>query len=114
MHAQLTHFDGPRSDELIAASDRAGRERIMPAVLADRQLAADHVATYVLRQPDGAEIVVVITRTEDALDRAREIIMSTQLLPGEDAALLPGPDRVERYAVIHAVERGRVVEDLPT
>ena len=26
--------------------------------------------------------------------------MSTELLPGEDPALLPGPDRVELYPVI--------------
>ncbi len=25
--------------------------------------------------------------------------MSTELLPGEDPALLPGPDRIELYAV---------------
>ena len=28
MYAQLTYFDGPRSPELIAAADRANRERI--------------------------------------------------------------------------------------
>jgi len=26
--------------------------------------------------------------------------MSTDLLPGEDSALLPGPDRIELYPVI--------------
>jgi hypothetical protein len=113
MHAQVAFFDGPRSSELVAAAERAGRERITPALLADPQTVADHIATYVLRQPNGGEIVVVVTRTEEALDRAGEIIMSTELLPGEDRALLPGPDRVERYSVIQAVEHGKIVEDVP-
>jgi hypothetical protein len=110
MYAQISYFDGPRSAELIAASDRAGRERVMPAVLADPAMAAEHVATWVLRRPDGTELVIVITRTDEALDRGREIIMSTDLLPGEDPALLPGPDRTERYEVVFAVEYGKVVE----
>ena len=106
MYAQITYFDGPRSAELVAAADRAGRERIEPAMLADPQLRAAHIATFVLRQPDGSEAVVVVTDTDEALDRAREIIMNTELLPGEDPALLPGPTRVERYQVVAAVERG--------
>jgi hypothetical protein len=110
MYAQIVYFDGPRSADLIAAADRAGRERVTPAVMADPAIAAEHVATWVLRQPDGTELVIVITRTAEALDRGGEIIMSTELLPGEDPALLPGPDRVERYEVAYAVEYGKVVE----
>ncbi len=106
MYAQITYFDGPRSAELVAAGDRAGRERVEPAVLADPQMRAAHVATFVLRQPDGSEAVVVVTDTEEALDRGREIIMNTALLPGEDPALLPGPTRVERYQVVAASEHG--------
>ena len=109
MYAQIAYFDGPRSPELVAASDRAGTERIEPAVLADEQCRAAHVATFVLRADDGAEIVLVVAQDEAALDRAGRIIMSTELLPGEDPALLPGPDRVTRYAVVHASERGRAV-----
>lgn len=106
MYAQITYFDGPRSSELIAASDRAARERIEPAMLADPQMRAAHIATFVLRQSDGSDAVVVVTDTEEALDRGREIIMNTQLLPGEDPALLPGPTRVERYQVVAASEHG--------
>lgn len=100
MHAQLTYLDGPRSAELVAASERAGRERIKPAVLRDPQLRDELVAMYVLRQPDGGEVIVTVVRSEDALVRGRDVIMSTELLPGEDPALLPGPDRVEIYEVI--------------
>lgn len=110
MYAQITYFDGPRSPELIAAADRAGRDRVMPAVLADPQLAAELVATYVLHQPDGSQAVILISTTTAALARTREVIMSTELLPGEDEALLPGPDRVEQYTVIHATEHGHATE----
>ena len=100
MFAQLTYFDGPRSPELIAAAERANRERIEPAILAEPSVMDDLVAFYQLRQPDGGEVTVVIVEHENTLDRAREVIMSTELLPGEDPALLPGPDRNERYLVV--------------
>ena len=111
MYAQVTYFDGPRSPEVVAASHRAGRERITPALLADPEVMADHVATYVLEGPDGGQIVVAIAKSESSIDRAVEVIMSTQLLPGEDPALLSEPDRVLRMRVVHAIENGRVVED---
>ena len=110
MYAQLVYFDGPRSAELVAASERAGRERIEPAMYADPRQRAAHIATYALRQPDGAEVVIVICDSEAALDRGREIIMGTELLPDEDAALLTEPDRVERYQVVYAAEHGVPVE----
>ena len=103
MYAQLTYFDGPRSQELIAAADRAGQERIEPAILARPDLRDDLVAVYVLRRPDGGEITVVIVEHDDTLDKAGEVVMGTDLLPGEDPALLPGPDRVERYEVVRTI-----------
>jgi hypothetical protein len=101
MYAQTVMFEGPRSAELVAANERAGLERIEPAVSADPELMADLVATFVLRRPDGGELVVTITDTEAALDRADQVITSTELLPGEDPALLMEPDRIERYNVVH-------------
>jgi len=96
MYAQLTYFDGPRSPEQVAADDFASRERIVPAV---SQL--DHsYRVYVLRRDDGAQVVVSISDTEQALLDAQKAIMGTELLPGEDPALLPGPDRIELYPVI--------------
>lgn len=99
MYAQLTIFDGPRSPELVAATERAGRERIDPLIEAHPELRDDMVARYVFSQPDGGSAVLVITNTEESLDRAIELIMTSELLPGEDPALLPGPSRVERYLV---------------
>ena len=109
MYAQVVRFDGPRSPELVAASERAGRERLTPAVLADPEVVAAHVATYVLRAPDGGELIVIVSDTEAALDRGSQIVLATELLPGEDPALLTEPDHVDRYAVVHAIEHGKVV-----
>ena len=96
MYAQLTYFDGPRTSEQIAASDFSGRERIMPAV---SQL-GHRFRVYVLRREDGSEVVVTIADSEQALLDAQKAILSTELLPDEDPALLPGPDRIELYPVI--------------
>ena len=104
MYAQLTYFDGPRSAELRQASARAGRERIHPALQADPELARELVGLYVLNQDDGTEVVITIVKSEPALRRGQQVIMSTQLLPGEDPALLPGPDRIEIYRVTHLID----------
>ena len=95
MYAQLTYFDGPRSAELIAADDFATRERIVPAISALGQ----RFRVYELQREDGSKVVVSIADTEQALLDAQKAIMGSQLQPGEDPALLPGPDRVELYPV---------------
>jgi hypothetical protein len=95
MYAQLTYFDRPRNPEQLAAADFAAEERIKPAVATVR----GNIRTYVLRRPDGSEIVVTLAETEQALIDGQKAIMSTTLLPGEDPALLTGADRVEIYPV---------------
>lgn len=94
--AQLVRFDGPRDAAVVAASRRAGTERIWPAV---RDLDG-LVDTLVLERPDGAELVLSCATSAEHFARAGERIMSTALLPGEDPALLSGPDRIE---VLHVV-----------
>jgi hypothetical protein len=96
MYAQLTCFDGPRTPEQLAAADFAGQERILPAV----SKLGHPLRVYLLRRHDGAEIVVWIADSEQVLLDVQKAIMSTDLLPGEDPALLPGPDRIELYPVI--------------
>lgn len=98
MYAQLTYFDGPRTLEQVAAADFGARERITPAV----SKLGHHFRVYVLRRDDGSEVVVSIADTKDALLDAQKAIMSSELLPGEDPALLPGPDRVDLYPVLEA------------
>ena len=100
MYAQLTYFDGPRTPEQLAAVDYATRERIMPAV----REAGGAIRGYRLRRADGSEVVVSIAESEQALLNAQKAIMATELLPGEDPALLPGPDLVELYPVIEVLE----------
>ncbi len=100
MYAQLGYFNGPRTAEQLAAAERASNERLWPALRRDPGLMRELVAYYVLRQPDGGEVVVTLVTTMDALKRGSDLVSSTELLPGEDPALLPGPDRVEVYEVV--------------
>ena len=88
---QVVRFDGPRDAAAVAASRRAGLERIWPAV---RDLDG-LVDTLVLVRPGGAELVLSFATSADHFARAGERIMATALLPGEDPALLTGPDRIE-------------------
>ncbi len=99
MYAQLTVFSGPRSPELVAAGERAGCERIDPLMMSHPVIKDDLVARYVLRQPDGGEAVLVVVGHEATLDIASDLVLTSELLPGEDPQLLPGPTRVERYTV---------------
>ena len=96
MYAQLTYFDAPRTPEQLAAADFSGRERIQPAV----SNLGHPFRVYKLRRDDGSEIILMIADSEQDLLDAQKAIMSTKLLPGEDPALLPGPDRIELYPVI--------------
>lgn len=93
-------FQGPRSAELIAAADRAGRERLGPTLLHHPRLRDEFIGLQVLRRPDGHEIVVVTVRDAATLDVLQELVSSSELLPGEDVSLLPGPDTVEVFQVV--------------
>jgi len=94
-YARLMYFDGPRAPEQAAAEDRAGRQRIWPAI---RDLSG-LVGVYVLRGRDLGSVVITLTTSAETLDAAARAVMSTELLPGEDPALLPGPDRIEIHHV---------------
>lgn len=102
MHAQLILFDGPQSPEVIAAAELADSQRIKPLVEADARIRDDIVARYDLRQPDGGRAMLVVTRSEGTLDALIELVMTSDLAPGEDPALLPGASRAERYTVAEA------------
>jgi hypothetical protein len=94
-YARLVCFDGPRAPEQIAAEDLAGRQRIWPAI---RGLAG-LVGIYILRGSDLGSVVVTLATSAETLDAAQRAVMATELTPGEDPALLPGPDRVEIHRV---------------
>jgi hypothetical protein len=92
---QATWFHGPRSAEQVAAAERGGRERLWPA-LQDMDGLVD---VLVLVAPDGASVVLGAATDARHFADINRRIMSTELLPGEDPALLTGPDRIETYAV---------------
>lgn len=102
MQAQLVIFDGPRSPELVAAAEFADTQRIRPLIDADPRLRDDILAVFDLRRPDGSRAVLIVTGSEATLDTLTELVMTSELLPGEDPALLPGPTHVERYTVAEA------------
>jgi hypothetical protein len=93
--ARLMYFDGPRAPEQASAADRAGRQRIWPAISGLSGL----VGAYVLHGRDLAAVIITLTTSTQALDAAERVAMSTELMPGEDPALLPGPDRIEIHHV---------------
>lgn len=97
MHLQMMLFDGPRSEALVQASHHAGRERIAPLITAHPELRDRLLGGVRAVGPDGAECVLVFARDEAALDTLGRIVMTSELLPGEDRTLLTGPDRVHRY-----------------
>lgn len=94
--AQVTWFDGPRSAAQVEAMNRAGEERIGPVL----EQVPGFVTTYVLTHPeDSGAVLVSLATSTDALEAMTDAVFSTPLLPGEDPALLTGPDRVEVYRV---------------
>lgn len=87
--ATVTEFAGPRDAAQVGADRRSGPDRVWPAASqVDGVLGA-----LVLRGADGAMVVVGFAASPAALEAASRAIGSTPLLPGEDPALLRGPDR---------------------
>ena len=52
-----------------------------------------------LRAPDSGAVIITLATSVEAIDALQRAVMSTQLLPGEDPALLGGPDGVELHQV---------------
>jgi hypothetical protein len=95
--ASIIYFDGPLSPAALAASERAGRERIMPALRPVPGL----IRLVVLWDPTARSIVsIMLADSIESLEEAARVVNSTTLLPGEDPALLPGPDRGDMHRVV--------------
>jgi hypothetical protein len=88
---QVTHTE----EGLAATQDLAGRQRIWPAIRGLSGL----VGIYVLRGSDLGSVIVTLATSVETLDAAQRAVMATELTPGEDPALLSGPDRVEIHRV---------------
>jgi hypothetical protein len=95
--AALVWFEGPVSEPVLAAVRRANAERIGPRM----ESHAGSVRALDLWQPERRRmLVVVLAESVEAVEDAQRVILSMPLLPGEDPALLPGPDRVDLYQVL--------------
>jgi hypothetical protein len=102
---QLLRFDGPRGAVHRQADELADR-RIAP-VLTEVPGLAGGISGY---DADGGRWLATFADSLDALLAARDWIFRTELLPGEDPALLTGPDQLQ---VLHLVQAGVPLAELP-
>jgi hypothetical protein len=94
------------ADQTLAAADFARRERIRPALSRLNQA----LRPYSLRCSDGSEVVIATAYSEQVLLNAQKAITATELLSGEDPALLPSPTESSciRYSMsTTSTRRGR-------
>ena len=95
--AFVGQFDGPLSTAQINAARRAGRERLAPTLGQVPGL----VRVLVLWHPVDRKVTVMhLADSREALTGVTRAVTTTPLLPGEDPALLPGPDRVRPHRVL--------------
>ena len=100
--ATIVYFDGPLSPAAHAASEHAGRDRIMPALRHVPGL----IRLVTLWDPTARSITcVMLGDSLEALEEAARVVNSTTLLPDEDPALLPGPDRGDMHRVIQHIRK---------
>ncbi len=90
-YIQLITFNGPRDEAWVRATEAADEERIWPAIRDVPGL----LGGLVLQAPDGGRVVVGLSESVEACEETARRVMSTQLLPWEDPALLTGPDQVD-------------------
>jgi hypothetical protein len=98
MFAQVTWLNGDGDHARADAAEHGGRNRIWPAV---REIDGV-VAVLALRSEDDRIVVVGMGTGRETNDAVQRTIMTTPLLPEEDPAMLPGPDRVDMVRVISA------------
>jgi hypothetical protein len=100
--ASVVYFDGPISPAAYAAAEHAVRDRIRPALR--------HVPGVIrlisLWDPTArSTTAIMLGDSLEALEEASRVINSTTLLPDEDPALLPGPDRGDLHRVIQHLRK---------
>jgi len=93
-------FETPMSQARFDAGRRAAKERIQPAL--SEQPGA--VRVLALWDAEARKLVIFAFATSlDTLDAAGRVANSTELLPGEDPALLTGPARIDLCRVVASV-----------
>ncbi|WP_395108682.1 hypothetical protein [Actinomadura sp. SCN-SB] len=94
--AVIVYFDGAHDDDWIASARYAHDKRIVPVM----RRVPGMIGGFALWSPDQRDgAVFTLAVSLEALARAEKAVNSTELLPGENPALLTGPDR----AVVHRV-----------
>ena len=93
----IVHLPAPLSEAQLVAGRYGARQRIRPAL--------DDVAGLVrmLALWDAATrkiVIVNLATSVESLESGSEAINSTDLLPGEDPALLTSPERIDAYRVV--------------
>jgi len=90
-------FDGPLAQPVLDAARYGGEHRLTPAI----QATPGTVRGFALFDPERRAVCVLnLVTSVDVLDDLARAANRTELLPGEDPALLPGPDRAETYRVL--------------
>ncbi len=99
--ASVIWFDGPMSPARLAAARFGFRERIGPALARVPGVVRNLV---LWRERDASSCAITLGVDVSALEAAAVAVNSTELLPGEDPALLTGPDRVDvHHTTAHTV-----------
>lgn len=98
LFAQVTWLNGDGDPVRADAAERGGLDRIWPAVREVEGI----VAVFALRSTDHRIVVVALTTATETHDEVRDAIFATELLPGEDPALLRDPDRITLARVLRA------------
>jgi hypothetical protein len=96
-------FDGPLSPARIEAARAGFRVRIKPITSQHPGLVQGWVLFPAERQ---SAAVLTLTTSLETLEAIGQAINSTALLPGEDPALLTGPDRIDIHRVRAAALTG--------
>ena len=96
--AQLVWLNGAGEPDIADAALRSGRERIAPA---GRDVEGV-VGTYALRADAHRMVVLPLVTAVDIPEELRRVILATRLLPWEDPARLPDPDRIDIDRVLVA------------
>lgn len=98
LFGQLTWVNSAGDPDVARAAERGGRERLHPAIRDVDGL----VSVLVFRSADDRIVVAGLATGLETLAEVRRRIMRTPLLPGEDPALLRGPDRFEIGRLLQA------------
>lgn len=98
LFAQVTWLNGDGDRARADAAERGGRDRIWPAV----QQIDGIVDVFALRSGDDRIVVVGLATGTETYAQVQDAVMSTELLPDEDPALLRGADRIDRARVLFA------------